>query len=133
MGGRRRGGRRPAALAGRATGTGGVPYLAPELQLLFKSKDVRPKDQADADQVVPHLSGGGLALLKAQLRPDHPWRGLVDRHAPQCSAEDAVRVLALLEDEGPACWADGGWAADALLGAPTRGHGHLDLALPRRS
>ena len=108
----------------------GVPYLAPDLQLLFKSRTVRPKDQADADTALPHLDGGGLALLRAQLQPDHPWRPLVDRLAPACSAADAARVLALLEDEGLACWVDGGWAADALLGEQTREHGDLDLALP---
>lgn len=51
----------------------GVPYLAPELQLLFKSKDVRPKDQLDAEVVVPTLSESQRALLESWLPPDHPW------------------------------------------------------------
>src|SRR5947209_7130682 len=31
----------------------GVPFLAPELQLLFKSKDLRAKDDVDAREVIP--------------------------------------------------------------------------------
>ncbi len=31
----------------------GIPYLAPELQLLFKSKAPRPKDDVDAREVIP--------------------------------------------------------------------------------
>jgi lincosamide nucleotidyltransferase A/C/D/E len=107
-----------------------VPYLAPDLQLLFKSKDLRPKDGVDAAEVIPSLGGGGLALLRAQLPPDHPWNPLVDRYAPPCTAADAAAVLALIEGNGLACWVDGGWAADALLGTSTRDHRDLDLALP---
>lgn len=51
----------------------GVPYLAPELQLLFKSRDRRPKDDADADAVVPHLDSDRLTFLMAVLGCDHPW------------------------------------------------------------
>lgn len=41
----------------------GVRFFAPELQLLFKSDEVRSKDTFDAEQVVPLLDGGGLALF----------------------------------------------------------------------
>ncbi|MFJ7909676.1 nucleotidyltransferase domain-containing protein [Kitasatospora sp. NPDC096204] len=54
----------------------GIPYLTPELVLLFKAKAVRPKDQADFDTVLPLLSrtrrealGGWLE----QIHPGHPW------------------------------------------------------------
>lgn len=30
----------------------GIPYLAPELQLLYKSKGLRPKDDVDAAEVI---------------------------------------------------------------------------------
>ena len=44
--------RRLASLAGRAS-VPGLPVLAPEVQLLYKSKDVRDKDQADFDCFAP--------------------------------------------------------------------------------
>jgi hypothetical protein len=54
-----------------------VPYLAPELQLLLKSTRPRPKDDADAAQVIPDLGAGGRELLDRMLDPDHPWRRLL--------------------------------------------------------
>lgn len=39
----------------------GVPYLAPELQLLFKSVDPRPKDLIDAAEVRRAATGGSRA------------------------------------------------------------------------
>jgi hypothetical protein len=54
----------------------GIPYLAPELVLLFKAKAVRRKDQADFDVTVPHLTAAqraALAELLARVHPDHPW------------------------------------------------------------
>ncbi len=55
----------------------GVPYLAPELQLLFKARDRRPKDDVDADEVVPELSDDGRRFLRATLAPDHHWQRLL--------------------------------------------------------
>lgn len=54
----------------------GIPYLAPELVLLFKAKHARPKDQADFDGTVPHLTSTQretLAELLARAYPGHPW------------------------------------------------------------
>jgi hypothetical protein len=53
-----------------------VPYLRPELVLLFKAKNARPKDQADFDGTVPHLTPeqrATLAGLLAHVHPGHPW------------------------------------------------------------
>jgi hypothetical protein len=55
----------------------GVPYLAPELQLLFKSKAVRPKDQADAEAVIPRLDPQRRSDLRRLLPPDHAWQELL--------------------------------------------------------
>ena len=52
----------------------GVPYLAPELQLLYKSKDRRPKDDQDAREVIPVLTPGQRSQMRALLTVDHPWR-----------------------------------------------------------
>jgi hypothetical protein len=54
----------------------GIPYLAPELVLLFKAKHARPKDQADFDATVPHLRPAQretLAELLAHAHPGHAW------------------------------------------------------------
>ncbi len=52
----------------------GVPYLAPEVQLLFKSKGQRPKDDVDAQLVIPRLSEDRRAWLMAHLPDGHDWR-----------------------------------------------------------
>jgi GrpB-like predicted nucleotidyltransferase (UPF0157 family) len=59
----------------------GIPFLAPELALLFKSKNTsnKPehnKDQDDFEQVIPHLSAESRAWLRWALLatdPAHPW------------------------------------------------------------
>lgn len=55
---------------------GGVPYLAPELVLLFKAKHARPKDEADFDTTIPHMTPAQrttLAGLLARVHPGHRW------------------------------------------------------------
>ena len=54
-----------------------VPYLAPDLQLLFKSKDRRPKDDLDAIKVIPELTSVEQCRLHRFLPEDHPWQALV--------------------------------------------------------
>jgi len=56
---------------------GGVPYLGPELQLLFKSRTPRPKDDVDAKEVIPALDKRRVARLDQLLPPSHPWRALL--------------------------------------------------------
>ena len=54
----------------------GIPYLVPELVLLFKAKHARQKDQRDFDTTVPHLTPAqreALAKLLARVHPGHPW------------------------------------------------------------
>ncbi len=59
---------------------GGIPYLAPEIVLLFKSKPslegLREKDVADFERALPHLTTEQRAWLHWALTasaPDHPW------------------------------------------------------------
>ena len=54
-----------------------VPYLAPDIQLLFKSKNVRPKDDEDARQVIPSLTDDERRFLYDNLAPGHHWRQLL--------------------------------------------------------
>ncbi|WP_323747549.1 nucleotidyltransferase domain-containing protein [Catenulispora rubra] len=54
----------------------GIPYLTPELVLLFKAKHARPKDQRDFEGAVPELSSaqrGRLAELIGGVYPEHRW------------------------------------------------------------
>ncbi|MFH9203128.1 nucleotidyltransferase domain-containing protein [Streptomyces anulatus] len=54
----------------------GIPYLAPELVLLFKAKHARPKDRRDFDATVPLLPGAQRATLEellARVHPGHAW------------------------------------------------------------
>jgi hypothetical protein len=50
----------------------GIPYLAPELVLLFKAKHVRHKDQADFDLTIPHLTRAQRSRLAELLAIVHP-------------------------------------------------------------
>ncbi|MCX5207039.1 hypothetical protein OG897_37255 [Streptomyces sp. NBC_00237] len=55
----------------------GIPYLAPELVLLFKAKAQRAKDRADFDGVLPLLGPARREALAGWLElvhPGHPWR-----------------------------------------------------------
>ena len=52
----------------------GTRYLAPELQLLFKSRALRPKDDEDAAQVIPLLDADRRRRLGELLPATHPWQ-----------------------------------------------------------
>jgi hypothetical protein len=56
----------------------GIPYLAPELQLLFKSKNNRTKDDGDAAEVIPALIPERQRWLRGLLPSAHPWQALFD-------------------------------------------------------
>ena len=59
----------------------GIRYLQPEIQLLYKAKGLRGKDQADFDSVLPHLDARRRAWLADALRrtlPTHPWLSALD-------------------------------------------------------
>jgi len=44
-------------------------------------------------------------------------------------AADVIAVLDVLADARVACWLDGGWGVDALVGQQTRPHEDLDLVI----
>jgi hypothetical protein len=55
----------------------GVPYLAPQVQLLMKAASPRPKDTLDAEVVMPALEHPQRSWLAEHLPRDHPWQRLV--------------------------------------------------------
>lgn len=67
--------RRPLDRLG-ATATDGTPYLTPEVQLFYKAKAPRPKDEQDFTEVRPHLDREASAWLAEALSVaygPHPW------------------------------------------------------------
>ncbi len=60
---------------GRRTAAG-IPYLRPEIVLLYKSKGARAKDETDLITVLPHLDAAQRGFLAAALwttAPGHRW------------------------------------------------------------
>ena len=60
----------------------GIPFVVPEIVLLFKAERVSRKDEADFDEVVPVLPDERrqrLADWIARVYPSHPWRQRLDR------------------------------------------------------
>jgi hypothetical protein len=59
----------------------GIRYLNPEVTLLFKALQHRPKDEVDLDNVWPLLDGVQRAWLADAVRrtlPDHLWQSRLD-------------------------------------------------------
>lgn len=66
---------RPLVEIGRRS-RDGVPFLAPEVVLLFKAKAPAPKDEADFALLEPRLDAAArtwLAGAIALVHPGHPW------------------------------------------------------------
>jgi hypothetical protein len=54
----------------------GLPYLAPEIQLLYKARNLRDRDQADFDHIAPRLDANARSWLSnalARSNPGHAW------------------------------------------------------------
>ena len=71
------------SLSLRTTGRHGeparVPYLVPEIQLLYKAKYHRPKDDADFDAALPRLGRSRRDWLRLALIAHHPGDRWLDR------------------------------------------------------
>lgn len=57
----------------------GVPYLVPQVQLLYKAKYHRPKDDADFDAAVGLMTGSQRRWLRDTLRVHHPGDAWIER------------------------------------------------------
>lgn len=71
--------RRPLAAA---FATGRVPYLAPEIVLLYKAKAPSAKDDADFHTVLSHLQDEQRSWLRNALdatTPGHRWASILSR------------------------------------------------------
>ncbi len=61
-----------------------------------------------------------------------PKEGAEQASRSEMSGADAVELIQLMEQNGIEVYVDGGWGVDALLGAQTRPHNDLDIALPHK-
>jgi hypothetical protein len=69
--------RRPLSIAIQRN-PDGIPYLAPEIQLLYKARNTRARDQQDFDHAAPRLSSSARSWLReslTKLDPTHGWLG----------------------------------------------------------
>jgi hypothetical protein len=57
----------------------GIPYLVPEVQLLFKAKTVRAKDERDFADAVPLLDDAQRQWLRDALQVAHPGHQWLSR------------------------------------------------------
>ncbi|MFF1839892.1 nucleotidyltransferase domain-containing protein [Streptomyces sp. NPDC058231] len=68
--------RLPLDRLGRVSGDG-IPYLEPHVQLLYKAKSRRPKDEVDFTTTLPVLDADRRAWLTETITlahgADHPW------------------------------------------------------------
>lgn len=58
-----------------------LPVIAPEVQMLYKSKGMRPKDVADFRAILPHMhprQRGWFRTALAAYDPTHPWLAALD-------------------------------------------------------
>lgn len=72
--------RRP--LASFTVAEDGFSRIAPEIQLLYKAKSPRPKDELDFDEVLPRLDDVRRAWLDEALATEHgthPWQARLRR------------------------------------------------------
>ncbi|MBM7774336.1 hypothetical protein JOD54_004540 [Actinokineospora baliensis] len=60
----------------------GIAYLAPEIQLYYKSRDPRPKDETDFAAALPVLTAAQREWLWAALDETHPWRAFLRPGTP---------------------------------------------------
>jgi hypothetical protein len=68
--------RRPIESIGAVTDEG-IPYLATEIQLFYKARGLRPKDQEDFEAALPVLDAVQRAWLAEAIREthgNHPWQ-----------------------------------------------------------
>lgn len=51
----------------------GIPYLRPEIVLLYKARHRRERDEADLEGTLPTLDPAARARLRDWLPAEHPW------------------------------------------------------------
>lgn len=73
---------RPRAAIGLRSSEG-MPFLAPEIVLLYKAKEPRPRDEQDFAATMPVLAAEPRSWLRSALavcHPGHPWIARTSTH-----------------------------------------------------
>ncbi len=81
--------RRPLATAIRFN-PDGVPYLSPEIQLLYKARAARAQDDADFAYIAPRLdlaARGWLQKALAVVEPGHAWLSVLTGISPHATSD----------------------------------------------
>jgi hypothetical protein len=63
----------------------GIPFCVPEVELLFKARATRPKDEGDFAAVLPHMTARSRAWLRDSLQlvhPGHRWLTILRNDQP---------------------------------------------------
>jgi hypothetical protein len=98
--------RRPLAKAVRWNESR-IPYLAPEIQLLYKARSIRTRDAADFELVAPCLDAPARTWLVESLArtiPGHPWVSALAVDVGEAHDRDHAPVGTLLTgDQNPKC------------------------------
>ncbi|WP_351232821.1 hypothetical protein [Streptomyces sp. NPDC002133] len=81
--------RLPIDRLGRTSKTG-VPYLAPKVQLFYKAKATRDKDETDFEAVLPLLGGVAARLAGGRDQGDRAGPPLVPPTAPGQAVRDVA-------------------------------------------
>jgi hypothetical protein len=83
---------RPVGEIGARSSIEDIPYVVPEIVLLYKAKYHRAKDEHDFEQALPRLAPGQRGWLCAALlvhRPDDPWLAQLGRSQQRTVPSDA--------------------------------------------
>jgi hypothetical protein len=78
----------------------GIPYLAPEIQLLYKARSPRSQDQADFDLVGPRLvTAARTWLVNSLVRTEigHPWISALTVDVREARVDDRDILAGLLD------------------------------------
>jgi hypothetical protein len=67
----------------------GLPYLAPEIVLLFKAKHLEARDRIDFDNALPALSADARRWLRDAIEKTHPGHEWLNRIFPLPAREGA--------------------------------------------
>jgi predicted acetyltransferase len=79
----------------------GIPYLAPEIQLLYKARGLRSQDQADFELIAPRLDARARAWLVdslARTESGHPWSAALTVDVREARVGDREVIAGLLDD-----------------------------------
>src|SRR3990172_4655279 len=77
-------------------------------------------------------TGASPILLTPSFRKTPDKTDMLQNNPPEMTAKDVIEIVQLFSQHHIDICIDGGWGVDALLGAQTRPHADLDIAMPHK-